>query len=97
MQVQLKDISAMARILSAMLHQRGNSTIDIEDMDEYWAVSHPDSIDFSKEPALSVGSLEDDWSELVRMKDGRMPTPVDLDRLASVLRAISATIAPPKG
>lgn len=95
MQIQLKDISVLSNLLLEMLRQRGDSTVEIDSIDEYWVVSHPDWIDFSNEPTLSVGSLEDDWKELVQMKDGRMPTPVDLDRLASVLRAISATIAPP--
>lgn len=95
MQVRLKDISAMSNLLFEMLRQRGDITVGIDNIDEYWVVGHPDWIDFSKEPTLSVGLLEDDWRELVQMKDGRIPTPVDLDRLASMLRAISATIAPP--
>jgi hypothetical protein len=77
--------------------QRGQGTLSIEGMDEYWIVEAPEWTDFQKKPELAVGSLADDWIELQKMMAGRMPTAVDLDRLAAVLRAVSERLASPVG
>ena len=48
-----------------------------------------------EEPEILIGSLYDDVTELKRVVDNDIPfSSVDLDRLASVLRAISQKISP---
>jgi hypothetical protein len=58
-------------------------------MDEYWVIGSSDWTNFAKQPEVSVGSLSDDWTELQRLLKDEMPTAVDFDRLAAVLRAVS--------
>jgi hypothetical protein len=62
-------------------------------MDMYWVVHQPEWTDLQHEPKLSVGSLKDDWEALQQVLEGQMPTSVDFDRLASVLRAVSERLA----
>ena len=44
------------------------------------------------EPKLNVGSLEDDWQELKKALDRKFITPVDLERFANILIALSEDI-----
>lgn len=96
MQVKLSELPALLEAIIESTRKRGIETVNLNSIDGYWIVQPPEWTDFQKQPDISVGSLSDDWIELSKLTSGRMPTPVDLDRLAAVLRALSACIAPPK-
>ncbi len=78
----------LARMVEEYM-QRGVESVQIDDVDEYWVVGSPEWTNFSQKPEPAVGSLSDDWTELQRLLKDKMPTAVDFDRLAAVLRAVS--------
>ncbi|QRR02375.1 hypothetical protein [Dyadobacter sandarakinus] len=70
------------------------SEIDLSE-DSYWLIGSDNWTDFSKDVPADVGSLTDDWhflSQLINEK--RQVASADLDRLSSILRAISQEINP---
>ncbi|HVG63089.1 MAG TPA: hypothetical protein VNA24_31285 [Hyalangium sp.] len=93
MQIQLLQLAMLARTLIENYRERGYEAVPIDDMDMYWVVQSPEWSDFQHDPKLSVGSLKDDWEALQRVLEGQMPTAVDFDRLAAVLRAVSERLA----
>jgi hypothetical protein len=93
MQIQLSQLALLATRLIENYRERGYDTVLIDDMDMYWVVQPPDWTDLQHEPKLLVGSLKDDWAALQRVLEGEMPTSVDFDRLAAVLRALSERLA----
>lgn len=67
------------------------------DTDYYWIVTTDEWEDFdSTSPSPAVGSLLDDWTSLQAALKNNQITYLDLERLASILRALSETIAPSK-
>lgn len=66
------------------------------DEDPYWKISAPECFDMSQTPNCEVGSLLDDVECLLSLttNDDRPVTSVDLDRLASLLNAISENMNP---
>jgi hypothetical protein len=93
MQIQLLQLAMLANKLVEDYRARGYEAVPIDDMDMYWEVQAPEWSDLQHEPKLSVGSLKDDWEMLQRVLEGQMPTAVDFDRLAAVLRAVSERVA----
>ncbi|SEL33896.1 hypothetical protein SAMN05444354_105259 [Stigmatella aurantiaca] len=93
MQIQLLQLAMLAKKLVEDYEARGYGTVPIDDMDMYWVVQPPEWTDLHHEPKLSTGSLKEDWEALQRVLDGQMPTAVDFDRLAAVLRAVSERLA----
>lgn len=70
--------------------------IDIE-TDYYWFITSDEWDNFSSTPNMAIGSLIDDWISLQKiLRTERMVSYLDYERLASILRAISETIAPSK-
>lgn len=93
MQIQLMQLAMLAKQLIENYRERGYEAVSIEDMDMYWVIQPPEWTELQREPTLSVGSLKDDWEELQRVQEGRIPAAVDFDRLAAVLRAVSERLA----
>ncbi|HEX8704005.1 MAG TPA: hypothetical protein VF815_34555 [Myxococcaceae bacterium] len=93
MQIQLLQLAMLATKLIESYRERGYESVSIDDMDMYWIVQSPEWSDLQHEPQLSVGSLKDDWESLQRVLEGQMPTAVDFDRLAAMLRAVSERLA----
>lgn len=93
MQIQLLQLAQLATRLVENYRARGYETVSIEDMDMYWVVQPPEWTELQQEPKPAVGSLKDDWAALQRVLEGQMPTAVDFDRLAAVLRALSERLA----
>ncbi len=63
--------------------------------DEYWLISADKWNDFKNPPEIVVGSLKDDINYLKKsIVEKEVFTYSDLDRLATVLRAISEQQAP---
>jgi hypothetical protein len=93
MQIQLLELAMLAKTLVENYRERGYESVLIDDMDMYWVVQPPEWSDLQHEPKLSVGSLKDDWEGLQRVLEGQMPTAVDFDRLAALLRAVSERLA----
>jgi hypothetical protein len=89
MQIQLMQLAALAQKLVENYRERGYEAVLIDDIDMYWVVQPPEWTDLQHEPKPAVGSLKDDWEALQRVLEGQMPTAVDFDRLASVMRAVS--------
>jgi hypothetical protein len=71
-------------------------SIDLSSRDLYWKVSSDTAYDMSKEPAYSVGSLDDDLDSIRKLilDEERPVTSVDLDRVAAILNAIAEAINP---
>lgn len=89
-QIALNDIETWVAILTRMLEAKGVDSIDVDDVDFYWTINAGDQLDLRQAPEPAVGSLKDDLRELRKVsRGGSMPTPVDLDRFAAVLRVIS--------
>lgn len=68
------------------------------DTDYYWIVTTDewDDFDSTSSPSLAVGSLVDDWTSLLDDLKNDQITYLDLERLSSILRALSEKIAPSK-
>lgn len=64
--------------------------------DSYWLIGSDVWTKFSKDPSADVGSLNDDWHYLNQIieEEGRVVSSSDLDRLSSILRAVSQEINP---
>ena len=69
--------------------------VDIE-ADYYWIVTTDEWGDFtSSSPQVAVGSLVDDWDSLQKiLRTEQIVTYLDLERYASIMRAMSEAIAP---
>ena len=93
MQIPLSQIAQVAKILLEAYQERGVESVQVN-MDMYWIVDAPAWTNFNEQPKLHVGSLADDWESLQKVLAGQMPTVVDFDRLATVLRAISEHMLP---
>jgi hypothetical protein len=86
---------AIARVL-AHVDFYGVKEIDASEFDNYWHVCDSDCFDFSKEPEISVGSLDDDIGALRALADGGEATVVDIQRLAHILMFIAFRLIPPR-
>ncbi|AKF86108.1 hypothetical protein MFUL124B02_21520 [Myxococcus fulvus 124B02] len=76
--------------LLALARSRGIEKIDTGKHDSYWNVPSPEWVDMTKQPELSVGSLDDDLAELHKLRaQPDRASSVDLDRAAAMLRLIS--------
>lgn len=89
MQINLSQLALLATKLAESYKERGVESVRVDDMDMYWIIQPPEWTDLQREPKPRVGSLQDDWHMLQRVLGGDLPTAVDFDRLAAVLRAVS--------
>lgn len=63
--------------------------------DSYWLIASDEWTTFSKDATPEVGSLIDDWHFLSQLtSEDRAVSSSDLDKLSSILRAISQDINP---
>lgn len=63
--------------------------------DNYWLIGSDNWTNFSRDVPADVGSLIDDWYFLNQLiNEERQAASADLDRLSSILRAISQEINP---
>ncbi|WP_426746450.1 hypothetical protein VZQ01_41825 [Myxococcus faecalis] len=76
--------------LLALARSRGIERLDTGKRDYYWNVPSPEWVDMTKQPPLTVGSLDDDLVELDKLRaQPERAASVDLDRAAAMLRLIS--------
>jgi hypothetical protein len=92
--VSLSDMENIWMSLVERMRKDGIEDVDIDD-DYYWLVSTDEWANFESTPNCVVGSLHDDWAELQKVvRRQQIPTYLDLERFASVLRSLSEKIAP---
>lgn len=83
----------LKRILNKVLEFLDDK-IEIQE-DNYWIISSDLWTDFSHQADADVGSLVDDWYFLKQLlEQDRAVSSSDLDRISSILRAISQKINP---
>lgn len=94
MELRIGELQGLFKILVDKLEGLNLTEFKFES-DNYWVISPDERVDFSTgSPNLCVGSLKDDLDSLKRVLNGSNPlTPVDFDRLASVLVAIGEAIS----
>lgn len=73
-----------------------DQVVEIElDNIEYWLISAEEWDIGNEKPELGVGSLADDWEGIKKcLKENRVISYIEFDRLSSILRAISQKQAP---
>lgn len=98
MNITVSELRILFEKLMKKLEENGISSLDINEVDYYWIVLAPEWTNFqSADVELAVGSLVDDWESLQKVFSGEhIPTYLDFDRMAAILRAISETIIPTK-
>jgi len=97
MNVTVGELRILFDKLMNKMEQEGLISLDINDIDYYWIVSSDEWTNFESDVSLDVGSLIDDWKSLQKViSEEHIPTYVDFDRLASILRAVAETIVPLK-
>lgn len=91
MKINCKDLEIILRRLSEFLNKY--KEFEFND-DYYWEVPEEDKYEFDSSPVkLNVGSLADDQAELLKLLDkNRIFTPVDINRISSILTKISHAI-----
>ncbi len=90
MKLTVNEIEALLRVLIEMVRKRGIVSVETGQRDLYWSVLPGDWTDFQKEPKPAVGSLDDDLKELRRLLSGdSCASPIDLERIAAVLRLMA--------
>ena len=93
-QIDVKTLADIFNLLVNKLASDGVTSITI-DTDFYNLISTDEWNDFSNDVVPVVGSLKDDWESLNMILKGQNAVSyVDLDRFASVLRALSEKISP---
>jgi len=97
MNVTVGELRILFDKLMNKMEQEGIISLDINEIDYYWIVSSDEWTNFETDVSLDVGSLIDDWKSLQKVRsEEHIPTYVDFDRLASILRAVAETIVPLK-
>ncbi|MCP2727758.1 hypothetical protein [Limnofasciculus baicalensis] len=92
--VTVENLRLLFEKLMEKMDENGISSLDINDVDYYWIVPSSEWTNFQSEVKPAVGSLVDDWESLEKVLSGeQIPTYVDFDRIAAILRAISETVA----
>lgn len=94
--VSVDQIEQIFKLLIQQIKDYGIDFVEVE-TDYYWLVSTKEWDDFtSTSTPLVVGSLLDDWLSLQKILTTEQVTCLDLERFASILRAVSETIYPSK-
>jgi len=89
MKIEVADLRKMFEVLAEHLEETGQASVEIP-WDFYWEVSREERYDPYSEPKqLSLGQLSDDWNELLKIRDGEMPSVGHaLVWLSSILRSV---------
>jgi hypothetical protein len=92
--IEMEKLRYLCEILIKKTEYLGIQEIQL-DTDNYWIITSDNREDFStNSPEVSVGSLQDDWEQLVKILSGEHPpTPVDFDRIASIFVAVGESIS----
>ena len=93
------NVDEIKQIFEYLIQRINNDNIEFVDVetDYYWLITSDEWDDFDSSPEAVVGSLVDDWDSLQEVLESkRIVTYLDYERFASILRAISETIAPSK-
>ena len=97
MNVTVRELRILFEKLMNKMEENGILSLDINDINYYWIVSSDEWTNFQSDVNVDVGSLIDDWDSLQKvLSEEHIPTYVDFDRLASILRAVSEKIVPIK-
>lgn len=92
-------VDEIKQIFECLIQRINNDNIESVDVeiDYYWLITSDEWDNFDSSPEIAVGSLVDDWDSLQEVLESkRIITYLDYERFASILRAISETIAPSK-
>jgi hypothetical protein len=91
--VSLTVLAALLSRIAAVYQERGVVSTDLSDRDFYRVFFTDEMFDiYANVPdTIPVGSLYDDITELSKLLDDpeRMTTPLDIERIGNVLRALS--------
>ncbi|MEZ9526803.1 hypothetical protein [Enterovibrio norvegicus] len=92
MKIETTDLLKIIDILKDNLLEKFPTSIDVDLEDFYWELPEEGLYDPTNEPkVLTLGQLNDDWSELLRLKDqDNIPISYDLRRLSVILQIIRA-------
>jgi len=95
MKIKCRDLELILNRLSEFL--KTYKEFEFDD-DYYWDISEDEKYIFKNRPVnLHVGSLDDDNEELFKLLDkDRIFTPVDINRVSSILNKISHAITADK-
>ena len=94
--INVNELKQMFDFLVQRINDDNIEFIDVE-TDFYWLVTSDEWSNFNSSPEAVVGSLVDDWNSLQEvLKSKGIVTYLDYERFASILRAMSETIAPSK-
>lgn len=92
--ISIVDLIKIINICVTRITLEGVSHLTIE-TDLYQFIPTDKWNDFQDDFSYAVGSLKDDWESLQKLiEDPLRVSSVDLDRLASILRAISEELMP---
>ena len=94
MNISIKELEKITLKTLEKLKNDGVENIEIE-TDNYWIILSDEWDNFDDDIQPAVGSLADDWDSLKKnVLESDIVTCVDIDRLSSILRAISQKMNP---
>lgn len=94
--INVDELKQIFRFLVQRMNDDNIEFIDVE-TDFYWLITSDEWSNFNSSPEAVVGSLVDDWNSLQQVLESKhIVTYLDYERFASILRAMSQTIAPSK-
>ena len=93
MKINIDEIEVFLKIIIEKAKMNGFTKIEINN-DFYWWLPTEESFDFNNSnPQLVVGSLYDDYNSLKKMIVDNVSTPLDLERLAHLMLALTYEIS----
>jgi NADPH-dependent 7-cyano-7-deazaguanine reductase QueF-like protein len=94
--IPVDELKQMFELLLQRINDDKIEFVDVE-TDFYWLITSDEWTNFNSSPEAAVGSLVDDWDSLQEVLESKsIVTYLDYERFASILRAMSETIAPSK-
>lgn len=92
--IKVEELESICSLLIKKAKSDGIESVTI-DTDNYWVVVTSEWNNFNSLPEPGVGSLVDDWGALQKILRGQqIVTYLDFERFASILRAVTESIAP---
>lgn len=93
-QINMKELGELLKLASQKIENL-EANIQI-DMDSYKIIGSDEWDHFDTDTIPDIGSLKDDWESLQKLliEKSRPLTMVDLDRISTVLRAVSEYFSP---
>jgi len=94
MNISVVELEKCFEIILQHVRLMGINSIETTEEDFYWTVLSYDWLQFDKEPALAVGSLDDDILELKKIiTEPSRTTSVDIERLSAILKLLSERLS----